>query len=227
VLASLALFSAPRAHAQFAVIDVAAVGQLIEQLAKLEEQLATMREQLDQAHRAYEAITGDRGMQHLLEGAARNYLPPAWEELEAAMQGAATRYGELASAIQAEIEENKVLTDAQIDALSAGSQQELLAGRRSAATLAALTHASLETTSQRFESLQALIDAIASASDEKAILDLQARIQAEQAMLENESNKVEILFQTQDAEERVRRQRERERAIDDIGRISQLPDLAL
>ena len=62
----------------------------------------------------------------------------------------------------------------------------------------------LETTSARFDSLQQLIDAIPQADDQKAILDLQARIAAEQGMLQNESSKLTVLYQAAQAQERGR-----------------------
>ena len=49
----------------------------------------------------------------------------------------------------------------------------------------------LQVSSERFASLQQLIDAIPTATDPKAILDLQARIAAEQAMLQNEQTKLD------------------------------------
>src|SRR5688572_14720644 len=76
------------AQAQFAVIDVAAVAQAIEQAITLKEQLDTLADQLETANRELEqareshrSMTGGRGMENLLKDAPRNYLPARWEDL--------------------------------------------------------------------------------------------------------------------------------------------------
>ena len=51
------------------------------------------------------------------------------------------------------------------------------------------------TRSDRFTSLQQLISAIGGATDQKASLDLNARIAAEQGMLQNEQTKLQVLYQ--------------------------------
>ena len=76
VALSLLAFGAIRpAQAQFAVIDVASLTQLIQEYETLQQELATARSQLAQAQAQYSAITGNRGMQNLLSGTQRNYLP--------------------------------------------------------------------------------------------------------------------------------------------------------
>jgi len=47
--------------------------------------------------------------------------------------------------------------------------------------------------SQRFSSIQVLLDKVNAAPDQKDIADLQARIQAEQVMMQNESTKLAML----------------------------------
>ena len=68
----------PVAQAQFAVIDVASVAQLMSEVKTLEQQLATAQADLAQAQTAYRSTVGDRGMEQLLAGTVRNYLPPNW-----------------------------------------------------------------------------------------------------------------------------------------------------
>ena len=84
---ALAFALAPVAHAQFAVIDVAAVAQLLSEVNTLEQQLATARSELSQAQAAYQSITGQRGMQQLLAGVPRNYLPADWASFAALLHG--------------------------------------------------------------------------------------------------------------------------------------------
>lgn len=208
----------PTAHAQFAVIDTAAITQLITQIRTLEAQLR-------QAQAQFEATTGGRGMERLLSGSARNYLPADWATLEAALRQDGT--GPFARQVDAQVELNAVLSAQQLAALSIPEREQLVASRRTAALLQAATRQALETTSQRFESLQQLIDAIGGADDQKAILDLQARISAEQSMLQNEQTKLLVLFQLAQAETLAREQRTREHAIANIGSLRHLPPIGL
>jgi type IV secretion system protein VirB5 len=217
----------PLAHAQWAVVDVGAIAQLVEQLNTMRQQLETTRDQLQQARATLDSMRGGRGMERLLAGTARNYLPPDWQQLAAVLDQANAGYGALAAELQRLINANAILTPQQIAVLSPAERSQLEAARRSAAMLQALTREALSTTSRRFESIQQLIDAIPRASDQKAILDLQARIQAEQGMLQNEATKLGVMYQLAQAEEWARRQRARERAIASIGSLRDLPPLGL
>lgn len=209
----LLLLAAPAAHAQFAVIDVAALTQLVSQLQQLEQQLATARSQLAQTQAEFQAMTGSRGMQSLLRGTVRNYLPSDWATLQGVLQGSgagSTAYPTFSAELTRAIDTNAVLTTQQLATLPARAGQTLTTGRQSAALLQALTHEALANSSQRFTALQQLIDTIGSANDQKSILELEARIAAEGGMLENERTKLDDLYQSAQAEQWVNAQRTRE-----------------
>ena len=210
----------PIANAQWAVVDAGAIAQLV-------QQVSTMRDQLRQARETLDSMRGGRGMERLVSGTARNYLPSDWQQLASVLDQTSAGYGMLAAELQRLVNANAILTPQQIATLSPADRLHLEAARRSAAMLQALTREALSTTSRRFNSIQQLIDAIPRASDQKAILDLQARIQAEQGMLQNEATKLGILYQTAQAEEWARRQRVREQAISSIGSLHDLPPLGL
>jgi len=122
---------------------------------------------------------------------------------------------------------NAVLTPQQVAALSPAEREKLLAARQSAALLAVTTHEALAASSNRFVSLQQLIAAIGRAQDQKPALDLQARISAEQTMLQNEQIKLHSLYQIAQAQEWARRQRVQEQAVADIGSVRALPPIGL
>ena len=221
------LGGAPQVQAQWAVVDVGAIAQLIEQIATLREQLETAREQLDQARQQYGAITGGRGMENLLRDQQRNYLPPDWQSLEGALTGASGAYSALSRQLDAAVSVNAVLTPGQLAGLSEQEREQLLAARNSAAMFQVTSRRALEVNSARFASLQQLIDAIPGATDAKAVMDLQARIAAEQLMLQNEQTKLMVLQQAMEAEERARRQRAGELAIANIGSLRRLAPVGL
>lgn len=221
LLVCLLTFSvAPLAHAQFAVIDIHAVAQLLAQVHMLEQQLVTARDHLAQAQSEFQSMTGSRGMERLLSGTARNYLPADWAELDKLRHRANTTYGALGSELQSAVDGMAVLSAQQLAALSPAARSQLNATRTSAAMLQVLTHQALATTSGRFASLQQLINAIRGAGDQKAILDLQARIGAEQGMLQNEQTKLQVLYQAAEAEQWANQQRARERVIAGHGQFA-------
>jgi type IV secretion system protein VirB5 len=212
VALGLLLGSAPAAHAQFAVIDVASLSQLVSEVQVLQQQLATARGELTQAQTEYESITGARGMGRLLAGTQRNYLPPDWPTLQAALQGSGG-YPRLAADLQSATSAAAVLSAQQLATLSPAASAQLQARRQTVALLQSLSHESLANSSSRFSAVQQLIDAIAQAPDQKAILELQARIAAEQGMLQNEQVKQQVLYQGVQAQDWANAQRVRELAV--------------
>src|SRR5688572_11467084 len=212
VMALACALEASPVHAQFAVIDVNAIVQMAQQLSVLRDQLANARNQLTQAQAQFAALTGSRGMERLLEGATRNYLPPDWAVFERTLRRVETSYAALGAQVEAVIQGNAVLTPEQTAHLVPDQREQLEAARQSAALLQVTSRQALQVSSERFSTLQALIDAIPTATDSKAALDLQARIAAEQAMLQNEHTKLMVFYQTVEAEERAREQRARELA---------------
>ena len=226
-VAVLALGATNRAQAQFAVIDVASIGQLVQEVQELRQQVATARSQLTQAQSEYAAITGNRGMQLLLPGINRNYLPMNWSQLSQVLTGFSGSYPALATEVSALISANAVLTPAQIAALTPAQQAQLTTARQSPAMLQALARSALANSSDRFTSLQQLITALGAAADEKASLDLTVRITAEQGMLQNEATKLQGLYRVAESQEWARAQRSREQAIADQGSLRQLPPMGL
>jgi type IV secretion system protein VirB5 len=215
------------AHAQFAVIDVASIVQLVQEVQELQQQVATAQSQLQQAQSEYAAITGNRGMQNLLSGTTRNYLPTDWAQLAQVLSGSSSSFPALASSVSGLVSTNAILTPAQVAALSSAQQAQLTAARRNPALLAATAREALANASSRFATLQELISAIGSATDEKASLDLTARISAEQTMLQNEATKLQMLYQVAQSQEWARVQKSREQAIADQGSLRALPPMGL
>jgi type IV secretion system protein VirB5 len=227
ILAATLVGVCPASRAQFAVIDVGAITQLIQQVGTLQQQLQTAERTLSNAQQQFQAITGNRGMQNLISGTNRNYLPTSWSQLSGAITQTGGAYQALSVGTQRLMTANAVLTPQQVAALSPAEQTQLQAARQSAALLQSTSRQALDNTSARFASLQQLINAIPSATDQKGALDLQARIQAEQAMLQNENTKMAVLYQTLQAQEWARKQSAREQVIAGVGSLRSLPALTL
>ena len=227
VALSGAAMTASPVRAQIPVTDIAAIIQLVLQIEKMVQQIALLESQLRQAKAMYDSMTGGRGMELLMSGVIRNYLPEDWAALQAAVNQIGTANTTLSASIRTLITANAVLSDAQLAVLSPAARQQLIAGRKSAATLQAITQMALETTSKRFSALQSLTNAIATAKDSKAVLDLQARIQVEQGMLQNEQTKLQVLYETQQADQWLWQQRTREQVMADVGSLRKLPAMGL
>lgn len=232
ILIAAAAFLAPlHANAGIPVIDFAAIANLMQQLMAWQQQLQGMQKQYDQLKQSkdqlqqtYNSMTGSRGMDQLLPTSdlARNYLPSSYSELMNTVNGASANYSGLSSQVQSIMKANSVLSGTQMEALSPEMRQVVEQGRQASAMLNGMTQSAYQNTSQRFSALQQLISRIGTAMDPKAIADLQARIQAEQAMLTNEQTKLQSLYQVAQSDELARRQRIRERTAADIGSVRSL-----
>jgi type IV secretion system protein VirB5 len=213
-IASLAV--TPAAWAQWAVVDAPAIVQLIQEVQTTAQQLQTARAQLLQAQQALQTMTGDRGMEQLLGGTVRNYLPSNWTQVTGALQGSGG-FSALSTDVQSIVMANAVLSPQRLATLSPGGQQLIQNSRQWSAMQQALSHQALSNASSRFAAIQTLIAAISSATDQKGILDLQARISAELGMLQNEQTKLQVLNQATQAQESSLRQLGREQVIDGHG----------
>ena len=214
----MSMAAAPAAHAQWAVVDVGAIAQLIKEVATLRQQLLTAQAQLQQANTALATMTGNRGMQLLLSGIVRNYLPTSSVQLMSALQGLGA-YPALATDVRSAMSGNAVMSPAQLSSLAPADQQMITADRQAVALHQALAQEALANSSARFAAIQSLIAAIPTASDQKGILELQARISAELGMLQNEQTKLQMLVQASAALDSANVQREREQAILAQGRF--------
>ncbi len=211
----IAVSVAPLARAQFAVIDAANISQMLAQAQVLEAQLATAHDHLAQAQHEFQSISGPRGMERLLTGVTRNYLPKDWSELDQLLQGADSggRGSTLSTQVQAAAKQIAALSPSRLAGLTPAMQRLIGADRSAAALAQVVARAALAATSERFAALQQLIDAIHGATDQKAVLDLQARIGAEQNMLQNEQTKLQVLYQASQANRWASEAHEREQSL--------------
>lgn len=179
------------AEAQFAVIDVAAVNQLVQQMSAWQQQLLQMRLQLLQLEQTRLALTGPRGMQGLLPltPADRNYLPTTATGLAATALGGGPSAA-LSASVGQYVTGNAVLSAQDLALLPPGDVARLTALRQTVALREALMGEAYARSSDRFAALGVLIDSIGTATDAKAAADLGARIGAEQSMLQNENAKI-------------------------------------
>src|ERR1700678_1240941 len=62
---AISILVIPAARAQWAVIDVGAIVQLVQEVQEMEQEIAVAKSQLQQAEQALQSMSGNRGMQNL------------------------------------------------------------------------------------------------------------------------------------------------------------------
>ncbi|MDR2031365.1 MAG: P-type DNA transfer protein VirB5 [Azoarcus sp.] len=181
----LGLMAGNSAHAGIPVIDGPNLAQAIQQVLAWAQQYQQMAEQIQEMQRAYDNLSGARGMGSLVNNSSsRKYLP---DEYQTILSSGVGQWEAIRNAAKKfEIESTNLSPDS--DAAQSFNQ---------AAKQAAINRAGSEeayrTASQRFNDIQVLLDKVNAAPDAKDIADLQARIQAEQVMMQNEANKLQAL----------------------------------
>lgn len=203
------------------MIDVANLAQGIEQVVawgqqytQMVQQIQSLEQQLQQARQTYSGMTGVRGMASLVNNPAeRSYLPASWGQSLNLMNSPGAFTG--LSASMTSIRNASKVVDVSATAMPPGSVlgQSYTGAQDQAAINRAMGEASYTAASDRTTSIQTLLDRVNDAPEEKDVLDLQARIQAEQAMVQNESVKLQALAQLQQAQRDLQVQRAREISI--------------
>ena len=204
-----ALASGP-AHAQVLVHDPSAVAELISQAQTALAQLQQLREQVGQAERLYESFNDQSDVnaiaQSLLTPELRR-LVPELSQFQAAAKGDLAALGALAARAQTIRRESRVYLPDEADAA------ELLeASGAKAARDMALGERIGEIADKRREGLEELRGSLDVAGNARAVMDISARLAAEQAILQNEQVRLQGLLIMQAAEDRLAEQRQREAA---------------
>jgi type IV secretion system protein VirB5 len=207
------------ANAGIPVIDVANLAQAVEQViawgqqySQMVQQIDQMRAQYAQLQSTYNSMTGNRGLGTLLNGAvdqaARRYLPADGTQIGQLSSGVAG-FG----ALQATINGYKTtVTSLPTTWFSVGTTAaNTLASRvNSLATQRAVGEAAYTSNAQRTADLENMISTIGMATDPKAIAEINARITAQQALIANESTRLQALSYMQELERQQNEQRARE-----------------
>lgn len=185
------------AAAQIPVTDTASISaqamQHAESLAKHLEQIATLKQQLESAKRQYEALTGTRNLGDLLNNPAiRKSLP---DDVQAMLKSGDNSLGSIANSVQRIQSEERLSGDFSIDRQALTQRIENL-GVRSKALLEQAQSGTLARLSQ-VDQLQTQINL---ATDPKAIADLQARLQVEQANIVADQMRADLLSRQIEAE---------------------------
>jgi type IV secretion system protein VirB5 len=227
LLAALVLATATSAaSAGVPVIDAANLVNSAQQVVAWAQQakdmvdsINQMKAQVTQLENTFASMTGDRGLGTLLnlpaDQANRRYLPPQADQIEQLASGQVPGYSRLQSAV-ASI--RATISTLPKDTFAPGSDAEVALNAKldSISTQKALGQAAYSSAERRTADVENLVVTIGSANDPKAIAEMQARIAAEQVLLQNEVAKVQAMAYMQ----RVEEQKTAQRAAELIGRWS-------
>lgn len=213
----LALAAAPGARAQQIVHDPTSYAKMVEEARTALQQLQALQAQVEQGRQLFDSLN-DLSDVNALAGAlglpeVRNPLPDL-AALRAAADGDLSALGRLAERADAIRAEHRLYTppSGDLPAAEAWYRDSLeRAGARGARDLA-VGEAIGEAADQRLEGLETLRRALDTAPNARAVMDLEARLAAEQALIQNEQVRLQGLALTRDAEARLEEQRARERA---------------
>ena len=206
------LFGSHTAHAQIPVTDGASIAQSIAQqvetIAKWKLQYDQMMSQIEQAKQQYESLTGSRGLGNVMNDPQyRDYLPGDWQAVYDAVKNGG--YNGLSGTAKTVYDGNKVYDTCQFFP----EEQQRLACEASAVKGAQDKGFALdayEKAKSRINQSDQLMGKINNTSDPKAIAELQGRIAAEQANIQNEQTKLQMYSMVAAAEDRVQQQRQKE-----------------
>jgi type IV secretion system protein VirB5 len=199
------------ASAQVIVYDPSSYASLIQQAQTALNQLTTLRSQVTQAQRLYDGFNTASNVNSLgsvLATPALRAFVPNIDAFISAAKGDASALGQIGQQAIAIRQANRLYTPPPGDAAGQDLEQ---AGDRAARDLA-LGQQTARVGADRLTGLQQLTGALDGAADARAVLDLQARISAEHAMIANDQMRLQGLAMAQDAEARLQTQRDRERA---------------
>lgn len=222
LVASLALmsFSSVSRAQGFPVIDVANLIQSITQVLDDATQIANQIEQIEQLKSQLASMTGARNLGNVFDSTAlKNYVPA----------NAFTSFNALDSTGYAGLTAtSKSLRDAQMlyncMDRSGSARTACQAGLAQPYQQKGLLQDAMKAASGRLEQIKSLMTQIDGTSDQKAVLEIQARIGAENAMLGHEMSQVQMLVGMADSEERIARSRDRERQVEMLNRTGKISD---
>ncbi|TQK07829.1 type IV secretion system protein [Herbaspirillum sp. SJZ107] len=190
VLASASL----QASAQMTVIDPAVLGEAVKQVKSWTDQYQQMRTQIDAMNYQIKAMTGDRGMSHLLPS-SEPALPANWGQSMSNL-----------SALAQQIRQSQaVLQPDQASHLSPELQRFLAQAQNVSAANQAMTQAAFNDAALRQSRLNLLTATLAQTTEPKAAYDLANRIAIEHAELVKDQNQLEAAASGATAQDRAQR----------------------
>ncbi|EJE4183740.1 type IV secretion protein [Vibrio parahaemolyticus] len=190
--------SQPSLASGIPVIDVAGLTQSIMQVQHAITQIQEMRNQLDTARQNLNSIKGVRNMANIINSAYDTAIDVDPQSV---------------------LETAGLLNASDLTQITGVGAALLNSSNLDTANWLAQSQKSLEQSQVRFTELSELVARVNSAPDQKDILDLQARIGAEEVLLQNEMIKLSMLRSQAEANQAIHAQRVKQAAIESSGQL--------
>jgi type IV secretion system protein VirB5 len=195
-------------NAQQIIANVTRVAEQVETIAQWVTQIAEMKAQFAQQVKDFEALNGKRLLGKIFDDPAlRDYIPEDFKEVfDAVKEGGLSG---LSGTAKAAYESNQIIdTCSGIVIVEQRTACEVMSAKPSQDS--DFAKQGFEQAKKRISQIESLMEAIDDTDDPKAIAEVQARIGAEQAMLQNESMKLQLYKMIAEAEDKVQVQKRRE-----------------
>jgi type IV secretion system protein VirB5 len=220
-IAVAAALCAGKSHAQgIPVIDIANLIQTIQQVMNDITKIENQVEQVRQLQTQVASINGARNLGNVFNSAGlNNYVPAnAFTALNAID---ASGYGGLTTTARALRDAGMVYNCLDLAGPARTACQAALAQPYQQK---GLLQDAMRAASGRLAQINSLMAQINATTDQKAVLEIQARIGAENALLAHEVSQVQMLVGMADSEERIARSRDRERQYEALTRTGKISD---
>ena len=214
------LFGATAANAGIPVIDVAALVQAVQEVMQSIQQITNQIRQIEQLQSQVDAITGARNLGAILNNPAlQNYIPANATQLVGNVQS--NGYAGLTDSA-------RTLRNAQMTYnclnLAGNDRTQCQSGLAMPYQQKAFMQDAMDSARGRIAQIQSLMQQINATPDAKAVAEIQARIEAENAMLQHQQTQINLARGLADAEARIAESRAREGQLQQASRTGRLED---
>ena len=208
------------AHAGIPVIDVAALVQAVEEVMQSIQQITNQVRQIEQLQSQYEAVTGARNLGAILNNPAlQNYIPADATTVLNNIQN--NGYAGLSGTA-------RTLRDAQMTYnclnLAGTARTQCQSSLAMPYQQKALMQDAMDSARGRITQIQSLMQQINSTQDQKAVSEVQARLAAENAMLQHQMTQIDLARGMAEAEARIAESKAREGQMQQASRTGRLED---
>lgn len=202
------------------VIDVANLAQTVQQVVNDITKIQNQLQQITQLQNQLASINGVRNLGNVLNSPQlRNYVPAEAYTVVNAVHGSG--YAGLTGTAKALRDATLVYNCMDLSGSNRSSCQASLAEPYQ---YKGVLQDAMKSAAGRLAQIQGLMDQIDATADQKSILEIQARVGAENALLAHEVSQIQMLQGLADSDERIARSRDRERQYEMLGRTGRIAD---
>ena len=219
--AILVTLTASASHAQgIPVIDIANLIQAIQQVLNDATKIENQVQQISQLQNQLSSITGARNLGNVFNSPTlQNYVPAEAYTVVNAVD--TSGYSGLSPTAKSLRDAGMVYNCLDLAGAARTNCQATLAQPYQQK---GLLQDAMKSAAGRLSQIGSLMSQINATSDQKGVLEIQARISAENAMLTHEMSQIQMLQGMADSEERIARSQDRERQYQMLGRTGRISD---